>query len=215
MSNDRRLRLALFGSGRIGQVHARNVAAHPSIDLVLIADPFIDGARRLAESNSRYPLQFLEKANNLPQGKYEIKEHIDFCFTCISKTLPIEQQITLILKDIYDFQILDIERIIQKPKGTVKDWLFQARKTMSDIFDKRCALINKKGVCYQCTELNAFFNPKQKAQEVLLLGNENQDKYQLLKLRTLLVKGIDPLQNEGSAIQDDIMQVLRTAIVEK
>ena len=86
---------------------------------------------------------------------------------------------------------------------------------MSDIFDKRCALINKKGVCYQCTELNAFFNPKQKAQEVLLLGNENQDKYQLLKLRTLLVKGIDPLQNEGSAIQDDIMQVLRTAIVEK
>ena len=24
-----------------------------------------------------------------PQGKYEIREHIDFCFTCIMKTIPI------------------------------------------------------------------------------------------------------------------------------
>ncbi|MFF2318320.1 inositol 2-dehydrogenase [Arthrobacter sp. NPDC058097] len=57
MSNDKRLRLALFGSGRIGQVHARNIAAHPEIDLVLIADPFIDGARRLAESTGARAVQ--------------------------------------------------------------------------------------------------------------------------------------------------------------
>src|ERR1700753_4028991 len=41
-------------------------------------------------------------------GAYEMKEHIDFCFTCISKTLPIENQVALILKDIYDFQIKEI-----------------------------------------------------------------------------------------------------------
>ncbi|MFE4835254.1 inositol 2-dehydrogenase [Arthrobacter sp. NPDC056691] len=57
MSNDNRLRLALFGSGRIGQVHARNIAAHPGVDLVLIADPFIDGARRLAESTGARAVQ--------------------------------------------------------------------------------------------------------------------------------------------------------------
>ena len=57
MSNDKRLRLALFGSGRIGQVHARNIASHPDIDLVLIADPFIDGARRLADSTGARAVQ--------------------------------------------------------------------------------------------------------------------------------------------------------------
>ncbi|MFJ8951380.1 inositol 2-dehydrogenase [Streptomyces sp. NPDC102340] len=46
--SERRLRLALFGSGRIGQVHARSVATHPDIDLAVIADPFVEGARRLA-----------------------------------------------------------------------------------------------------------------------------------------------------------------------
>jgi myo-inositol 2-dehydrogenase / D-chiro-inositol 1-dehydrogenase len=48
MSTDQPLKVALFGSGRIGQVHARNIAAHPDLELAWIADPFIDGARSLA-----------------------------------------------------------------------------------------------------------------------------------------------------------------------
>lgn len=53
----RPLRLALFGSGRIGQVHARNLAADPSIELVMIADPFIDGAQALAEATGARAVQ--------------------------------------------------------------------------------------------------------------------------------------------------------------
>ncbi|MGO1949636.1 MAG: inositol 2-dehydrogenase [Mycobacteriaceae bacterium] len=49
MSQERPLRLALFGSGRIGQVHATNIAANPGLELAVIADPFPEGARRLAE----------------------------------------------------------------------------------------------------------------------------------------------------------------------
>ncbi|MFJ4027524.1 inositol 2-dehydrogenase [Paenarthrobacter sp. NPDC089989] len=48
MSTERPLKVALFGSGRIGQVHARNIAAHPDLELAWIADPFIEGARKLA-----------------------------------------------------------------------------------------------------------------------------------------------------------------------
>ena len=48
MSADRPLKVALFGSGRIGQVHARNIAAHPELELAWIADPFIKGAQALA-----------------------------------------------------------------------------------------------------------------------------------------------------------------------
>jgi len=42
---------------------------------------------------------------NSPAEKYEFHEHIDYCFTCIAKTLEIEQQLALILKEIYDFKI--------------------------------------------------------------------------------------------------------------
>lgn len=48
MSDKAPVRLALFGAGRIGQVHARNIAADPDTELVVIADPFVQGADLLA-----------------------------------------------------------------------------------------------------------------------------------------------------------------------
>lgn len=42
------IRFAVIGAGRIGQVHARAVAAHPQAELALVCDPFEDNARTLA-----------------------------------------------------------------------------------------------------------------------------------------------------------------------
>lgn len=41
-------RVALFGAGRIGRIHATNLAALPGVQLALISDPVADAARQLA-----------------------------------------------------------------------------------------------------------------------------------------------------------------------
>ncbi|MBL3699413.1 inositol 2-dehydrogenase [Leucobacter luti] len=43
------VRFGLIGTGRIGQVHAASIAAAPEAELAWVADPFIDGARGVAE----------------------------------------------------------------------------------------------------------------------------------------------------------------------
>ena len=154
-----------------------------------------------------------------PHGTYEIREHIDFCFTCLSKTLPLEQQVALILKDIYGFKIKQIELILNRSVSKIKHLLHDARKKMADIFDDRCALINKNGVCHQCTELNGLFNPKQQAQEEIMkleMVNiaKKEGKQTLLKLRVELIKGIDPLNAVGTDLHESIMQRVRTVIGE-
>jgi len=153
-------------------------------------------------------------------GAYEIKEHIDFCFTCISKTLPIENQVALILKDIYDFQVKEICLILEKTEGVVKHLLNFSRDTMAGIFDNRCALVNKNGVCDQCSQLNGIFNPKQDQQEQLMKlelvkGSTKFDRAELFKLRTTLVKAIDPLHSSGTDLHDIILRCTRTAIGER
>lgn len=45
------IRIGLIGTGRIGQVHARSIAASPEVVLTWVADPFIEGARSLAEAH--------------------------------------------------------------------------------------------------------------------------------------------------------------------
>ena len=43
------LRIGLIGTGRIGQVHAANIAADRNATLAWVADPFLEGAQRVVE----------------------------------------------------------------------------------------------------------------------------------------------------------------------
>ncbi|MHA4739457.1 RNA polymerase sigma factor [Dyadobacter sp. MSC1_007] len=153
-------------------------------------------------------------------GAYEMKEHIDFCFTCISKTLLIENQVALILKDVYDFQIKEICLILGETEGVIKHLLNDARNLMTDIFESRCALINKNGVCHQCSHINEIFNPKHDQQEELMKlelvkASKKFNRKELFALRAVLVKGIDPLHASGTDLHEEIMMCVRTAIGEK
>lgn len=150
-----------------------------------------------------------------PQGVYEVREHIDYCFTCVSKMLPIKQQIALILKDIYGFKIKEIVRIMDSTASTVKHLLHNARKTMIAIFDDTCALVSKNGVCNQCSELNGRFNPKQdkQAQIMKVKWVKNRSKHstqELYRLRAELVRGIDPLQTNGADLHEVLMGINHT-----
>ena len=171
-----------------------------------------DEARKLAESDKKYSNEFIRINNESTAGAFEVKEHINFCFTCITKTLPVEQQISLILKDIYGFKVDEISYILNCPRGTSKHRLFEARKKMNNVFDKRCALVNKNGVCYQCSELDDFFNPGKRKVPIDLQPKDTGDKKDYYELRAQLAKAIDPLNSKGSELEDNIMQVLRKAI---
>jgi len=43
-------RIALIGAGRIGKIHAANVAAHPELELAYVVDPIADAAKSAAAS---------------------------------------------------------------------------------------------------------------------------------------------------------------------
>jgi RNA polymerase sigma-70 factor (ECF subfamily) len=179
-----------------------------------------DRAADLAISSEEIKQVFWMVHNTSPDGAYEMKEHIDYCFTCISKTLPIENQVALILKNMYDFQVKEIGLILEKTEGVIKHLLNDARNIMTEIFEHRCALINKNGVCHQCSHINEFFNPKQDQQEELMKlelvkASKKYNREQLFTLRTLLVKAIDPLHAAGTDFHEEMMRSLRTAIGEK
>jgi len=175
--------------------------------------------KQLALSDAAVFQAIVKVSQTAPDTVYDIREHIDTCFTCISKSLPIEQQIALILKDIYDFSVAEICLILEKTEGVVKHLLIDARSTMTEVYDQRCALVNKNGVCNQCSELNGLFNPKQDRQEALmkisLVKNARKyDREALFDLRTTLIKAIDPLRSTGADLQEVLLKCNRAAMGE-
>ena len=54
-----------------------------------------------------------------------------------------------------------------RSEPAAKHLLHQARRSLAEIFEHRCALVSGTGICYQCTEMNGIFNPKQNNHEAL------------------------------------------------
>lgn len=155
--------------------------------------------------------KFHQVFNSTPEKSYEIKEHINYCFNCINKTLEINQQICLLLKEVYEFKMKEIITITGLSEGVAKHALADARKNMIRIFNNRCAFVNKEGVCHQCTELTGILNPEQdahiKAKEIKMVKKGNSaDKEYLLELRLELVKGIDPLNSPNTIVNKYMLE---------
>ena len=175
-----------------------------------------DRARTLAESGPETAEEFRRIAQLSEAGRYEIREHIDFCLTCIMKTLPLEQQLAVMLADIYGFTAAEGAEIVGVTLGVFKHLLHDARVTMERVFENRCALIGKTGVCHQCSELNGFFNPAQDQQAELAKldltrAAADPDRARLLDLRFAVARAIHPLHSAGADLQEAIMAVVRKA----
>ncbi|MEZ5017667.1 MAG: RNA polymerase sigma factor [Flavipsychrobacter sp.] len=165
-----------------------------------------DICKDAAMNSATFFQEAMHIAHTSPQGSFEIKEHIAFCFTCVSRSLPLEQQLTILLKEVYDFKVKEIATILQQSDAMVKYYLHTGRSKMIEVFDHRCSLINKRGVCHQCSELNGVFNPKQNQQEALaklqlVKDAESKDKEQLFDIRMQVLKGLDPFKSGAADLQ--------------
>jgi RNA polymerase sigma-70 factor (ECF subfamily) len=165
-----------------------------------------DICKDAALGNPQFFREALHIRETSPQGQFEIKEHIAFCFTCVSKSLPLEQQLALLLKEAYGFKVKEIARIMDQSDAMVKYYLHVGRSKMIEVFDQRCSLINKQGICYQCTELNGIFNPKQKEQEELakiemVRDARNKNKRELFSLRMKILQELDPFESAAAELQ--------------
>jgi RNA polymerase sigma-70 factor (ECF subfamily) len=187
-----------------------SIASNLAKDNVRAQRRWVENVTDITKEAAMKDQQFFQEAMHIrmtsPNGQYEAKEHIAFCFTCISKSLPLEQQLCIFLKEVYEFKISEIAIILSSTEAMVKYYLHTGRSKMIQVFDGRCALISKQGVCHQCSELNGIFNPKQNAQEELMKTDlvkeaEKGDKEHLFDLRMKILREIDPFKSKASELQ--------------
>src|SRR5580693_9104013 len=94
-----------------------------------------------------------EEATADPEFRFEIREHIAFCFSCISRTLPPEEQAAVMLKEVLGFTSEEAAKILSVSEPVFRHRLAAARAKMTEGYDGLCALINKSGICHQCRGL--------------------------------------------------------------
>ena len=113
--------------------------------------------RQIAESDVEF-VEFSRGLQSSPEMTAIAREHLVACFACTLKNLSEQQAASLLLKEVHGFTIAEIANLLDSRNAQAKNWLQTARAEMDRLYASTCALVNKAGVCYQCVELDDFFN---------------------------------------------------------
>ncbi len=176
-------------------------------------------AKKIVVENESLRNEIIHVHQTSPDAMFDMKEHIDTCFTSIAKKFTHRKPNHFDAKSVYDFSVVDICSIPNKNEGVVKYLLQDGRKTMAHIFDKCCALVRKKVVCHQCFELNDWFNPKEDQQAAIIIidrvrGSKKYNRVEMYLIRETLTKAIHPLRSKAAFLQQRLLKCNNIAIGE-
>ena len=88
-----------------------------------------------------------------PEFAYEVHEHIAYCFACVGRSLPADEQAALVLRDVLDLSAREASNVLGVSDAVLRHRLSAARRAMQDKFEGLCALVSKQGICHQCAGL--------------------------------------------------------------
>lgn len=135
------------------------IAAHLCLDLLRTRKRWRVEAQLLGEREADASPETLDGLRSLagdPAFRFEVKEHIAFCFTCLARTLEPEQQAAILLKEVLGFTAEESAKALEISEPVFRHRLGAARKKMTADYSGLCRLIDKQGVCYQCEGLRQF-----------------------------------------------------------
>jgi RNA polymerase sigma-70 factor, ECF subfamily len=98
-------------------------------------------------------------AYSTPDFVYEAKEHIAYCFTCVGRSLPPEEQGALVLREVMGLSAREGGDALGLSESSFRHALSRARGSMEETYEGLCSLVNKNGVCYQCKGLREAAPP--------------------------------------------------------
>ncbi|MBL8610751.1 MAG: RNA polymerase sigma factor [Myxococcales bacterium] len=129
--------------------------------------------------------------------RYEYREHVAYCFTCVGRSLDPEESAALVLTEVVGLTSLEAAAAIGVNEATLRHRLAAARATMASTFEGLCALVGKGGVCYQCAKLRDLAPEGRRGPEVAPIAPGEAPPDEKLRRRLAIVRDADL---EGSAV---------------
>ena len=94
-----------------------------------------------------------------PDFRYEVGEHVAYCFSCVGRSLDPEEGAAVLLAEVFELPHRDAARVLDLSESTFRHHLAAGRRAMETTFDGMCALVGKQGACHQCTTLRELSPP--------------------------------------------------------
>lgn len=134
---------------------------------------------------------------NRPEARFEAREHIAFCFSCVARSLSPEEAAALLLREVFQFTTDEAAHICGVSESVLRHRLSAARQAMKDAYEGLCGLVSKGGVCHQCAGLRNTAPEAQRGEPLPDLSGTSDDSY---RRRLPLVRDADLMHGRSAAL---------------
>src|SRR5262249_3528657 len=128
-----------------------------------------------------------------------------FCFSCVGRSLPPDQQAALILCDVFQFTSREAAEVAGTSEPVLRHRLSDARREMQRHFERLCALVANSGVCYQFDGLRDHTTAAHRGPELPTLTGASEQKY---AQRLTIIRDADVEQGRSRALHELLSRAL-------
>ncbi len=139
-----------------------------------------------------------------PSFVFDIYEHIAFCFTCVARSIPPEEEVALILREVFQFTNQEAARIVGVSESVFRHRLAAGRQAMQEVFEGLCALVNKQGACHQCSGLRENTPDQNRGPSLNEIGRPGKSQEERYRARIHLIRDAD-LEGGRSRLLHDLV----------
>jgi RNA polymerase sigma-70 factor (ECF subfamily) len=119
---------------------------------------------------------------------FDVREHIAACFTCVARSLDPMDEAAIVLSEIFEYTNEEAARALGVTEPVLRNHLAGARASMQETFEGLCALVNKQGICYQCSGFRNAVPEPRKGPVVAPIGGEGEGAEQRFRVRLRIVR---------------------------
>lgn len=146
-----------------------------------------------------------------PEVRFEIREHIAFCFSCVARTLEPESQAALMLKEVVGLSLEEAARVLDLSEPRFRHKLAASRRQMKESFEGMCQLVNKTGACWQCRGLRELAPPENQGEDLVqieLRPGVAITPDSILDARIAIARSADLARGTSAALHDDLFDAV-------
>lgn len=143
-----------------------------------------------------------------PEHRFDAREHIAFCFTCVGRSLEPDEQAALILRDVLAYKNREAGKILGITESVLRHRLAAARATMQRRFDALCGIVNKQGICYQCEGLRNTTPEARRGPPVSTLGDSGDSSETRFRVRLQVIRDVDIDNGHTQGLHDHVWRAI-------
>jgi RNA polymerase sigma-70 factor (ECF subfamily) len=119
---------------------------------------------------------------------FDVREHIAACFTCVARSLDPMDEAAIVLREIFEYTNEEAARALGVTEPVLRNHLAAARASMQETFEGLCALVNKQGICHQCSGFRNTVPEPRKGPVVEPLGGDGEPAEERMRRRLRIVR---------------------------